>query len=337
LLVSCSSGGCMATIRLHGKKWQARVYKKGYPTAIRSFLIRKDAEKWARQVEAEMDKGSYMNSTLSEKTTFGELIERHLREVTPLMRGAKADSIRLKAIMRKPIAKENLASLTPSKIAKYRDERLLEIAPSTVVRELAYFSSIINHARREWGINTPNPVLSVRKPTQPQGRSRVLSYDEERLLLEACEPKANRNIYTRPFVILAVETAMRRGEILSLNWNDINYGKRTAFLQLTKNGESRTVPLSTRAIETLQALPRSINGRVLPINFGALETNFKRAVIRAKLHDLRIHDLRHTAATRLAEKLPNLLELSAVTGHKNLSMLKRYYHPNPQELAKKIA
>lgn len=327
----------MATIRLHGKKWQARVYKKGYPTAIRSFLVRKDAEKWARQIEADMDKGSYINSTLSEKTTFGELIERYLREVTPLMRGAKADSIRLKAIMRRSIAKENMATLTPSKIAKYRDERLTEIAPSTVVRELAYFSSIINHARREWGINTSNPVLSVRKPTQPQGRSRVLSYDEERMLLQACEPKANRNIYTRPFIILALETAMRRGEILNLRWENIDYSKRTAFLKLTKNGESRTVPLSTRAIDTLQALPRSIDGRVLPINFAALETNFKRARERARLENLRIHDLRHTAITRLADKLPNLIELSAVSGHKSLAMLKRYYHTNAENLAKKLA
>ena len=327
----------MATIRLHGKKWQARVYKKGYPTVIRSFLLRKDAEKWARQIEAEMDKGSYINSAISEKTTLGELIERYLREVTPLMRGAKADSIRLKAILRKPITSENMALLTPSKIAKYRDERLLEIAPSTVVRELAYFSSIINHARREWGINTPNPVLSVRKPAQPLGRNRILTPEEEKRLLNACEPRANRNIFTRPFVILALETAMRRGELLSLRWENIDYLKRTAFLALTKNGEARTVPLSTRAIETLQALPRSIDGRVLPINFAALETNFQRARNKANLADLRIHDLRHTAITRLAERLPNLIELSAVSGHKNLGMLKRYYHPNPEALALKLA
>jgi integrase len=229
-----------------------------------------------------------------------------------------------------------MATLTSAKIAKYRDERLQEIKPSTVVRELAYFSSIINHARREWGLNTPNPVLGVRKPAQPQGRNRVLTYDEERILLEACSPIANRNIYTKPFVIIAIETAMRRGEILSLRWESINYKTRTAYLALTKNGESRRVPLSTRAIETLQLLPRSIDGRVFPINFAALETNFKRAVIRAKLTDLRIHDLRHTAATRLSEKLPNLLELSAVTGHRSLAMLKRYYHPNAEQLAIKI-
>jgi integrase len=138
-------------------------------------------------------------------------------------------------------------------------------------------------------------------------------------------------MYTRPFVILALETAMRRGELLSLRWENIDYSKRTAFLQLTKNGDSRTVPLSTRAIKTLQALPISIDGRVLPINFAALETNFKRARERAKLENLRIHDLRHTAVTRLAERLPNLIELSAVT------MLKRYYHPRAEDIARKLA
>jgi integrase len=253
------------------------------------------------------------------------------------MRGAGADTIRLKAIIRRPIAKVNTLLLNSSLIAKYRDERLKEVSAGTVIRELAYFSSIINHARREWDINIANPVLLVRKPPSPQGRNRVLTSEEEQKLLHACEPKANRNIYTRPFVILALETAMRRGELLGLNWINIDIHKRTAFILLTKNGESRTVPLSTRAIETLRALPRSIDGRVLPINFAALETNFKRARQRANLTDLRIHDLRHTAATRLADKLPNILELSAVTGHKSLAMLKRYYHPNAELLAQKIA
>ncbi|MBU3565074.1 site-specific integrase [Polynucleobacter sp. MWH-HuK1] len=326
----------MASIRFRSNKWQARVSRKGEQSLVKTFQSKEDAERWARSVEVEWDKGTYTNIHQAQKTAFGELIERYLREVTPLMRGAKADSIRLKAIMRKPIAKENMATLTSHKIAKYRDQRLLEIKPSTVVRELSYFSSIINHARREWGLNIPNPVLGVRRPAQPQGRNRVLTYDEERILLEACTPIANRNIYTKPFVIIAIETAMRRGEILSLRWENINYQTRTAYLALTKNSESRRVPLSTRAIETLQLLPRSIDGRVFPINFAALETNFKRAVIRAKLTDLRIHDLRHTAATRLSEKLPNLLELSAVTGHKSLAMLKRYYHPNAEQLALKI-
>jgi integrase len=327
----------MASIRFRSNKWQARVSRKGEQSLVKTFQSKEDAQRWARSIEVEWDKGTYQNTHQAQKTSFGELIERYLREVTPLMRGAKADTFRLKAILRRPIAKVNILLLNGSRIAKYRDERLSEIAPSTVIRELAYFSSIINHARKEWGVNIPNPVLSIRKPAQPQGRNRILSHDEERILLEACEPKANRNIHTRPFVILALETAMRRGELLSLRWENIDYSKRTAFLQLTKNGDSRTVPLSTRAIETLQALPISIDGRVLPINFAALETNFKRARERVKLENLRIHDLRHTAVTRLAERLPNLIELSAVSGHRSLAMLKRYYHPRAEDIARKLA
>jgi integrase len=327
----------MASIRFRSNKWQARISRQGEQSVVKTFQSKEDAQRWARSIEVEWDRGTYTNTHQAQKTTFGELIERYLREITPTMRGASSDTIRLKAIMRRPIAKVNTLSLNTSRIAKYRDQRLKEVSAGTVIRELAYFSSIINHARREWNINIANPVLLIRKPPSPQGRNRILTSEEEQKLLYACEPKANRNIYTRPFIILALETAMRRGELLGLKWINIDIHKRTAFILLTKNGESRTVPLSTKAIETLRALPRSIDGRVLPINFAALETNFKRARERAKLLDLRIHDLRHTAVTRLAEKLPNLIELSAVTGHKSLAMLKRYYHPNPELLAIKIA
>lgn len=82
------------------------------------------------------------------------------------MRRAGVDTICLKAFMRKPMAKENIATLTSTKIAKYRDQRLKDTKPNTVVRELAYFSSIINHARREWCLNTPNPVLNVRSTSR---------------------------------------------------------------------------------------------------------------------------------------------------------------------------
>lgn len=326
----------MASIRFRSNKWQARVSRKGEQSLVKTFQCKEDAERWARSIEVEWDKGTYTNLHQAQKTTFGELIKRYLKEVTPTMQGAKEDTIRLNAILRRPITKINLLLLNSSRIAQYRDERLKEVLPATVIRELAYFSSIINHARREWGINIPNPVLLVRKPPSPPGRNRILSKDEELQLLEASKAKANRNIYTYPFIVLALETAMRRGELLGLRWEHINFSKQTAYLPLTKNGEPRIVPLSKKAIETLQTLPRSIDGRVLPVNFAALENNFKRARLRANIKDLRIHDLRHTAITRLAEKLPNLLELSAVTGHKQLTMLKRYYHPNPEMLAQKL-
>jgi integrase len=174
----------MATFRNRGGKWQARVRRQGHKAITKTFITLQDAEKWARQTEVELDKNAYSNTSLAEKTTFKDLIKRYILEVTPTMRSSKEDTIRLKAIARKPISQMNMLALTPLKIAAYRDERLKEISSGTVIRELCYFSSIINHARREWGINSSNPVNLVRKPPQPKGRSRLLSEAEKRRILE---------------------------------------------------------------------------------------------------------------------------------------------------------
>lgn len=326
----------MATLRKRSNgHWQARV-RKANQTLTKTFINKADAEKWAKQVEVELDKGSFVNHVLAERTTFKEVIERYVIEVLPTMRGGNADLIRLKALARRPIAKLNMVALTPQKLAQFRDERLKEIAPATVIRELAYVSSIINHARREWGINITNSVMMIKKPVGPQGRSRILDDVETARLLNALKPTGRKSIWMQPLVQLALETAMRRSELLGLRWDHIDMQRRTAYLKLTKNGESRIVPLSTKAIEVLHSMPRSIDGRVFPINHAAVSANFDRARKRAEIEGIRFHDLRRTAITMLSHKLPNLVELSAVSGHKSLAMLKRYYHPNAEQLAEKL-
>lgn len=326
----------MATFRNRNGKWQARVQIKGHAAQSKTFINKVDAERWAKQIEVEIQKGSYTNPALAERTTFAEIIERYITEVLPTMRGGKADYIRLKALARRPIAKLNMVALTPQKIAQHRDERLKEIAPATAIRELSYFSSIISYARREWGININNPVALVARPKNPQGRSRILDENETNALFEALRPIGRRSIWMLPLVKLALETAMRRSELLGLRWDDIDLQKRTIFLRLTKNGSSRTVPLSTHAIQILTEMPRNLDGRVFPVTHEVVSQAFNRARKQAGVKNVRFHDLRHMAITRLAEKLPNLIELSAVSGHKSLSMLKRYYHPNPEQLAEKL-
>ena len=326
----------MATLRKRSNgHWQARV-RKANQSITKTFINKVDAERWAKQIEVEIQKGSYTNLMLAERTTFAEIIERYIAEVLPTMRGGKADYIRLKALARRPIAKLNMVSLTPQKIAQHRDERLKQIAPATVIRELSYFSSIITFARKEWGININNPVSLVSKPKNPQGRSRILDATETNALFEALKPTGRRSIWILPLVKFALETAMRRSELLGLRWEHIDLGRRTIFLQLTKNGTSRTVPLSTHAIQILTDMPRSLDGRVFPVTHEVVSQAFNRARRQARVQDIRFHDLRHMAITRLAEKLPNLIELSAVSGHKSLAMLKRYYHPKASELAKKL-
>jgi integrase len=231
-----------------------------------------------------------------------------------------------------------MTALTPIRVAEYRDERLQIVSAGTVIRELSYFSSIINHSRREWGINISNPVPLVKKPTTPQGRNRILSTDELNRLFEALKPRVkNANIWVLPLTKFALETAMRRGELLGLYWEQIDMRKRIAYIPLTKNGSSRLVPLSHAAIEILSSLPRNLKGQVFPLNKTTLSAAIERARKKAGLEDFHFHDLRHMAITSLAERLPNLIELSAVSGHKSLTMLKRYYHPNPEQLARKIS
>ncbi|MFN3303670.1 MAG: tyrosine-type recombinase/integrase [Roseateles sp.] len=326
----------MASIRQRNARWQARVCRQGFPAEVRTFNTKADAERWARGVEAEIDRGHYVSLAESHRTTLRDLLLRYVQEVTPGMKSARDDTIRLKAIARRPIAAWSMANLSPARIAAYRDQRLKEVCPATVIRELAYLSAVINHARREWGIATPNPVAMVRKPAAPPGRNRILSAEERGALLAALEPVGRRSPWMLSLVVLALETAMRRGELLALRWERVNLEERTAYLPTTKNGSARVVPLSSLAVATLGGMPRSIDGRVFPITPFAVDAAFKRATARAGVEGLRFHDLRHTAISAMAEKLPNIIELSAVSGHKSLSMLKRYYHVSAQALAQKL-
>ena len=155
------------------------------------------------------------------------------------------------------------------------------------------------------------------------------------LLTTAC--RKARNPWLLPIVQLAIETAMRRGELLSLSWNHIDLRRRTAHLPDTKNGESRTVPLSTTAVSILEALPRGVRGEVFPgVTPEAVKRAYIRAVRRAGIENLTFHDLRHEATTRLFEKGLNIMEVASITGHKDLRMLRRYTHLKAEDLARRL-
>ncbi|QDC90067.1 site-specific integrase [Candidatus Methylopumilus universalis] len=323
----------MASIRARSNKWQARIIRKGHPTIAKTFLTRQDAEKWARSLEIEIDRGTYINKSYAEKTQFKEILQKYLNDVVPQMRSAETQAIRVRKLMKHPIAEVNMAQLSPKHLANYRDERLKVIKPNTVIRELAILSSVINHARREWGLHIENPVAMIKKPPMPQGRDRVINNEELNRLFIQLEKIST---WYKPLVEFALETAMRRGELISLLWENVNFEKSVIFLPLTKNGDSRYVPLSIKAIRILKSLPRDIEGRVFPLNKGTVSILFLRAARRAQVEDFHFHDLRHMALTNLSERFPNILELAAISGHKELRMLQRYVHIKAENLVCKL-
>jgi len=326
----------MATLEKRGDFWRVKIRRKGYPIQTRSFDTKATAERWARDIENEMDKGVFIDRTESEKNTLRDVLSRYHDEVTPLKRGASAEAPRLRAMMLRPIAEIKIAALSSSVIAKYRDARLKEVAGATVNKELNLIAHALETARREWGIHiAENPVRLVRRPQGAKPRDRRLHGDEEQRLLGACADA--RNPFLLPVVKLAIETAMRQGEIVSLDWKHVDLKKCIAYLPETKNGEARGVPLSSAAITTIRALPQSLSGNLFPgITAEAIKRAFMRACARAELEDFRFHDLRHEATSRLFEKGLNPMEVASITGHKTLQMLKRYTHLRAEDLVKKL-
>ena len=332
----------MATFRKRGSyQWQAQVRKRGYPLQTKTFETKAAAETWARATEYEMDQGLFVSRAEAESTTLGELLNRYLSEITPSKKGAGPESSRIRALLKHPLSKRFVATIRGVDIARYRDERLKKVCPGTAKRDLVVLSHLFEVVRKEWGIFVHNPVRDIKLPAHGKARTRrLLSGDndndsEESRLLNAC--RQARNPYLLPIVQLALETAMRQGELVNLRWEHINTKLCTALLPDTKNGESRTVPLSSTAIRVLLSLPRSLHGEVFPgLTTEAVKRAYIRAVHRAGIEDLRFHDLRHEATTRLFEKGLNIMEVASITGHKDLRMLRRYTHLKAEDLAIKL-
>lgn len=324
----------MATIRKRYGRWRVQVRKRGYKHQFKSFTTRSDAIAWARQLESEMDRGLFISRHTAERTTLAELLDRYQREVTPGKASARRERQRLKQL-RAAFGPRFVAQLLAQDIASYRDERLASgLAGATVLKELTTLSHVIDTARREWGIHLPeNPLKLVKRPRIAPGRDRRLLPGEESQLLSACE--ASRSAALPVLVRLAIETAMRLGELLNLEWKHVDLDRRVAFLPHTKNGHSRSVPLSPAAIALLASWPRSLNGRVFPqwTRPDSVENVWRRSVARAGLEDFRFHDLRHEATSRLFERGLNPMQVAAITGHKTLQMLKRYTHLRAENLA----
>lgn len=329
----------MATIRKLRGRWQAMVRRRGVPPRARSFDQKVDALRWARDLEAEADKSGWVaDSRLAEKMTLGELLARYCSEITPTKRSAHSERARLNALLTRDVSYKTIAKLTSADLAAYRDARLKDVAPATVVRELNTISHAIDIAQREWGLWVPrNPAKLVTRPRVPQGRKRRLEAGEEQRLLDACD--RGRNPLLKPLIVVALETGMRRGELLGLRWEHVDFERRTAHLPLTKNGDARDVPLSSRATGTLQALFRDRGNDaalVFPMTGNAVRLAFEHLRLRAGLADFHFHDLRHEAVSRLFEKGLNIAEVSAISGHKELRMLQRYTHLRAADLVHRL-
>ncbi|KVL18265.1 tyrosine-type recombinase/integrase [Burkholderia cepacia] len=317
-------------------RWQAKVRLKGFPSQSKSFPTRVQAENWAHGVETEMRHGTFVDTTAARETTLGDLLQKYAERVSPTKKSGAGEAKRIRSMLRWHLCKYAVVNVTPVVLAEWRDERLQAVTGSTVNRELNLLSHVFSTAMIEWGVHLPtNPVSRIRRPKHNKPRNRRTEGGEESLLLYECKRARNKHLY--PAVLLAIETGMRRSEIVGIQWPNVDLSKRVLWLPDTKNGDSRAVALSSRATKALEIVTTDRTGAVFPgLTVDAIKCAYRRARKRASIDGLRFHDLRHEATSRLFEKGLNPMEVASITGHKTLSMLKRYTHLRAEDLAKKL-
>ena len=346
----------MATITKRGEyQFRAVIRRAGFPSRSKTFESKRDAEVWVREVEGQMDKGSFIDRTEIERMTFDALVTKYKDEITVSKKGRVKEESKLRTLQASFLGRMTLAAIQPSDITTYRSQRLRSVGPATVTKEMNLISNIFAIGASEFHLRgLVNPVQGIRRPKAPKARNRRLLQegDEMDRIITASNSKLLKVII--PF---AVETAMRRSEMVSIKWKNLDYESQTVYLGDTKNDDSRVVPLSLKAIALLKTLtePKDKELRIFPMEPSSVTHAFTRARDRARelyevemiesgtkpnpmfLMDLRLHDMRHEATSRLFEdKELEMMEVAAITGHRDFRQLKNYTHLRATRIAKKL-
>ena len=238
----------MASIRRRNGKYQVQIRVGSY-SRTQSFFKLNDAKSWARKEEELAQQRRYLGSKY-EPCNLAEILVRYLRDVTPHKRSCDTERIVLKALLKEDWVNEPLPQLNAAAIAKYRDRRLASVKPATLKRQLNIVRHACATAEREW--DWLSPLFLLQRLTLPKNAEHVvkrITVTDEEALIDAAKKSRTKNL--SELLILAIETAMRRGELLALEWEDIDLERRELLVRRSKNGIPRTIPLSTRAHSTL--------------------------------------------------------------------------------------
>lgn len=364
----------MASFEKRGDfQWRAKVRRLGQPELSKTFDTKVDAINWAREVERKIKRGEIDDlDPTTQKITVSAAVKSYSEHLLPTLarEGRGGQIVHLRRIVDRFGPLYVAALRAPAINAWARalvngNDKGTGLGPQSIIHHLNTFSGLIRHAQTELGVHVPagNPLKLVTRPAAAAARARVLREGEFDLLMRAARdpgdgPGMQAGAMLEPIIRLALETSMRQGELLALRRDWINLRLRVIQIpaDATKNGESRSVALSTAAVSVLESVPLHVNARVFGCwkDASSFSKPWQRLLKRAKqiysldcvtlaikpdplkLEDLRFHDLRHHATTELFAKGLNPFEVATMTGHKSMQMLKRYTHTDAVKLAQKL-
>lgn len=327
----------MATYQKRGDKWRAIIRRSGHPSISKTFPTKKLAEEWALSIEAPLVAGELELSKELKLIPVSALIRRYIVEVTPTKKSAKNEKDRLNAALRNfpHLFNKPIEQFTKKDVVEWRDARLKKVKPSSVSREWSSLSAVFTTAIEEWSLPIKShPFREANRPSKGKDRYRRITEKEIEKMLEALDWNEKLQLqkhYVAWCFLFAIETAMRSGEILRLEWADID--DKLAHLNETKNGSPRSVPLSTEARRLLDLLPKD-GDKLIPVTDANRDAIWRKARDTTDIIDLNFHDSRHEALSRMAKVIVNPMDLAKISGHKDLKVLMEvYYNPTNEHLA----
>lgn len=336
--------------------------RKGGIFKKRTFSTKAEALDWATDFEARISRADPSAIVKPSKILFTDVVKKYKSNILISKKGAAREVVALDRIV-EFFTNHTISEINKNEVVQYKNARLAKVQPGTVRREIDVLAAVLEFAKEELGLLFINPARDVKKPAPAKARDRRLLKGEYEALEQAYGLRVRKDngtladgcdneLYGLIFAF-AVETAARQAEICGIKKSDVH--EKYIVLHDTKNGDDRKIPLSTKARQVVkEAVKLSVGDYLFNVSTNAVRLAWTRAKARARkqhiadcnqtgipatpgfLENLRFHDLRHEATSRLAEKLSNVIELSAVTGHRDLQSLKRYYHPRADDLADKL-
>lgn len=317
--------------------WKAVIRIKGHPSICQSFQRQQEAIDWAQVTERQIKRGQFKFDQHNKLYALEELIERFINDGKLEHHKSSKDTLRHLNFWKNKFRSYALVHLTTDKIGKERQllintptKKGTKLSPATVNRYMSSLSAVLTYAKKLKWVDE-NPCHALSKLKESDGRDRVLSTDEIQRLLSACKKSANQYLYC--IVLISITTGARKGEILNLNWNDIDFENKIAFLRITKNNKPRTIPLIDEVIDDLQKFyqKRNIHKSLVFASktaFGKIDIkkSWHKALQIADIKNYVFHSNRHLFATLVAKQGASSLELQTATGHSSLVALQNYIH-----------
>lgn len=323
----------MAYFRRRNGKWRAEVTKQGFQRVSKTFILKENAERWARIIEIQMESAAFEDIRATNNIFLKDLLIKY-RDKVAIHHKADSTKYKINFLLRHKISELRMNEIKSSNLYELKDELKLTKATKTVNVYIQLLKSVWNTAKRVWSVPLPSssPFDLVKLDKVKNQRDQVLSKEEYIRLLDCAAQ--SKLIILKDLIQLAYQTAARYNEIASLKRCDTDLKKQLATFKDTKNGEDRTIPLSNDSVKILKKYP--FGEKFFNITYGSFQFYWNQCRSKAGLNHFRFHDLRACAITNMLLRGMNLAEVASISGHKSWSMLKRYTRIKPESLIAKI-